>query len=512
MTINELLARSGRYAGTLRVRAGRMAFALRDALVFNVLEGVVIPKKCLCAALEKGRVSVAYGTRFLGRPGIKGLRRYPFDEGQYPRPEDLSSAISEAVDDFGARGAAVVLSIPRRWVLARVVELPAVVRENLASVIAYELDRLTPFSPAEAMYDFTVSSEENGKLRIAIVVMRAQTARPYLDALGETGVTLEAITTDLTAFGTLCSILGDGQGTALCTSVDEEGYEACLMRDGAFVSGTSEDFTSRDRVNNAALVRRGLAPMLEGLEREGTPPLVILSRPREYEGLDEEMGAPVRVIDREDVKRVLKADVEGGIAGPLGGLVEAIWPGVKGFNLASKGFEAPGKNPVTRFTYALLGLIAVAMVLGLILPVEMEKARLDRIEYQIKARRPEIRSIEALRQEISAIDADLSRIREFKESTPMSLEVMKELTSILPKSVWLTRLRITGETVEMEGYAGSATEILPKLEQSALFKKVEFSSPTIRDTRLNADRFVIKMEIEGYEKKKKGGAGDEKKK
>jgi len=78
---------------------------------------------------------------------------------------------------------------------------------------------------------------------------------------------------------------------------------------------------------------------------------------------------------------------------------------------------------------------------------------------------------------------------------------------VLPSTVWLTRTRITGETVEIEGYASTATEILPKLEQSKMFRKVEFTSPTIRDVRMNADRFVLKMELEGFEKK---GSGEDK--
>ena len=93
----------------------------------------------------------------------------------------------------------------------------------------------------------------------------------------------------------------------------------------------------------------------------------------------------------------------------------------------------------------------------------------------------------------------------------MALNIMKELTTILPKTVWLTRTRITEETVEIEGYAGAATEILTKLEQSPLFKKVEFTSPTIRDAKMNLDRFVVKMEIEGFEKKQAGGEKNEKK-
>ncbi|HEX2966114.1 MAG TPA: PilN domain-containing protein, partial [Syntrophorhabdaceae bacterium] len=74
---------------------------------------------------------------------------------------------------------------------------------------------------------------------------------------------------------------------------------------------------------------------------------------------------------------------------------------------------------------------------------------------------------------------------------------------------WLTRTRITEQTVEIEGYAGTATTILPKLEQSNMFQKVEFTSPTVRDARMNADRFVMRMELEGA-KPKTGEATDAK--
>lgn len=41
------------------------------------------------------------------------------------------------------------------------------------------------------------------------------------------------------------------------------------------------------------------------------------------------------------------------------------------------------------------------------------------------------------------------------------------------------------------------------------FKKAEFSSPTFRDTRMNADRFNIKMEIEGVKEIQKEKGDDE---
>ena len=107
---------------------------------------------------------------------------------------------------------------------------------------------------------------------------------------------------------------------------------------------------------------------------------------------------------------------------------------------------------------------------------------------------------ENLKKEIDAVNTDISTIATFKENRQMALNILKELTAVLPKTSWLTRVRITETNVEIEGYAGSATELLPKLEASPLFKKAEFASPTFRDARMNSDRFIIKMEIEGIKK------------
>jgi Tfp pilus assembly protein PilN len=122
----------------------------------------------------------------------------------------------------------------------------------------------------------------------------------------------------------------------------------------------------------------------------------------------------------------------------------------------------------------------------------------------VAAVRGEVKKVEALKKEVDALESEVSTINSFKKGKPMTLQILKELTAILPKSAWLTRARITDTTVEIEGYAAAATELLSKLEASPYLKKVEFASPTFRDVRLNSDRFVIKMEIEGPAKEAEG--------
>jgi hypothetical protein len=93
----------------------------------------------------------------------------------------------------------------------------------------------------------------------------------------------------------------------------------------------------------------------------------------------------------------------------------------------------------------------------------------------------------------------------------MTMNILRELTLILPKNAWLSRARITATSVDIEGYSGKATELLSKLEASKYFRKVEFSSPIMRDARMTAERFNIKMEIEDTKNNVTGNTKNEKK-
>ncbi|OPY79404.1 MAG: Fimbrial assembly protein (PilN) [Syntrophorhabdus sp. PtaU1.Bin058] len=485
----------------IAARARKIADSICKALSFNVVEGVIIPKRFLSITLGKGSVAAAYGMLFLSRPRIRGCKRYSFDGARYVQPENLASTISLAIDEFGARGAEIVIGIPREWVMIRSVELPAAVRDNVASAVAFELDRLTPLHPSEAMYDFMIRDEENNKLHILLMATRADILRPYLQALRGKGIEPSRIAPAVTGLGTLCSMIGDKDGSALCVSISDSGYEGCAMKKGAFVASFCGNFPGGDHEKNLSLVKEELTPFLEEFKGEGLAPIVFFNAAPGYTAPERIIGAPVRILNNESMKTMFKTDCDENNIEPLGGLLEALRTGTKRFDLAGKGREKTRKAPMA-VTVVLLAFIAATLAVYVVAPVEMEKRRLQAIEYQIKALKGEVKKVEALKREAATIEAEIAQINEFKESRPMTLHVLRELTKVLPKSVWLVRSKITDEKVEIEGYASSATETLPKLEQSDLFKKAEFSSPTTRDTRQNVDRFAVRMEIEGYEKKK----------
>jgi len=490
-------------------KVGKLRAPVWNALTFPLVEGMILPRKAVSASIGKGSLCVVSGSRFLSKIALKDLRRYAFDEGKYPGPEGLASTLSIALRELKAEGAGVVLGIPAEWVIMRTAELPATVKDNITDVIAYELDRFTPFSSESAYYDFRVTGEGNGMLTVMIAAARADLIEQYLGALRERSIGVEKITVNLSNVGALCSYVGSGKSTVFVEAGPQE-YEGGLLRDNVLLSSFGGALSGKDGQSGIEAIAAALRPVVDAAtEQDGTPPAVVCLGGGSCGDLGDRLNVPVRVLNDEDIRQKLLTGKEGVPCDAAGGMLESLWAGARGFNLLGKGVHGKTKTPVA-LTVILVILFLAALILYVILPLQREESRLAEIDRQISLRKEEVMKVEGLRKEADALMNEMAAIRDFKEKRPTALVVLKELTGILPKTAWLTRMKMTETTVDIEGYAASASEILPKLEQSEHFRKVEFSSPTVRDARLNADRFVMKMEIEGFakesEEKGKDGA------
>ncbi len=65
-----------------------------------------------------------------------------------------------------ARGEPVLLRVPASWVLERAVSLPLAAERDLARVLGYEMERLTPFTAAELVWDHLVVLRDRARVRI----------------------------------------------------------------------------------------------------------------------------------------------------------------------------------------------------------------------------------------------------------------------------------------------------------------------------------------------------------
>jgi len=153
-----------------------------------------------------------------------------------------------------------------------------------------------------------------------------------------------------------------------------------------------------------------------------------------------------------------------------------------------------------------LGLLFLAVILGLTWGggvYSRYQTELETLRAEVKKRKPEVEAVEKTqrqRKELAAETVDFDRL---SRGTVSPMQVLKELTQILPPSVWIWQFKLAGREVEISGYADSASELISLLDKSSLFEKVEFLAPVTkeRERRVGADkdreRFKIKMRLEG---------------
>lgn len=466
-------------------------------MTLSLADEAISHRKDICVSIEKARLSVAYGTVFLSRNRVIGFKSYPFED-RYPQPDDIASTVSLAVNEIKAVGGDITLSIPKAWAIVKIAEFPSVVKQNLPDVVSYELDRLTPFGPEDAYYDFRVLREEGNKIYLLIIAAKADLINPYISALKGKGFNVKRLTINLSGIGILCRQTSRGDDL-IFLDISEKEYEGAVFDKGSVMAVFTGSFPASDERSKADVIMKETEPFIEGLKKQGRSPNVIVSNKDKgafNELLKLRMNLPVKTLSEVANAGSNISGTQKDIAfSAVGGVFESLTSKTVKLNMLSKGRQEILKTP-TRLTIALLFLIIILLFFYIIAPLRIEEERLKGIDRQIMLRKDDVRKTEAIKKEADTLNGEISTINNFKENRPMALNIIKELTAILPKTAWLSRLRITTNTVEIEGYAASATELLPKLEAAKYFKKAEFASPTFRDARQNADRFNIKVEIE----------------
>ena len=109
----------------------------------------------------------------LGRFGLDGLR---------------AAAARAAIASL--RPGMTVLRLPSALFLARTIALPLAAEEGLQQVLGFEMDRYTPFTPAEVFWSATVIGRDQaqGRLQARLLLLPRAGLAPLLDALAAIGV------------------------------------------------------------------------------------------------------------------------------------------------------------------------------------------------------------------------------------------------------------------------------------------------------------------------------------
>ena len=149
-----------------------------------------------------------------------------------------------------------------------------------------------------------------------------------------------------------------------------------------------------------------------------------------------------------------------------------------------------------RYLNLALGVVAVALLIAVIaLPLLNKLHVIDTLEARSEMVTGKAEVTRRLREQITQLDLDARFLVEKKRATPLALEIINELTRILPDDTWINRLDIKGQEVQIQGQSASAAALIPLIESSDWLRNPRFRSPVTRTPGMNSDRFHLSADL-----------------
>jgi general secretion pathway protein L len=129
---------------------------------------------------------------------------------------------------------------------------------------------------------------------------------------------------------------------------------------------------------------------------------------------------------------------------------------------------------------------------------------LNTINAEIKKKKPEVEAVERLQKQKEELGKEISELEKIKSAEISKTEILRELTQLLPATVWIWNFRYNGKEIEISGFADSASGLISLLDKSPLFEKVEFLAPVTKEVMRSMggadlgekERFKIKVRLE----------------
>lgn len=453
------------------------------------------------------------------------------------------------------------LGIPGDKVIFKKLFLPSPTEENLKEVLGFEMDRYTPFALEDVHFDFKIvkRDEEKKIIHVLLMVVKKEVVEYYLNLLQKIHIRVRGIEMPLTALYNVTAKEGQsrkkgldkgwiarssgwfkvpGWGKNLLAPFDRflskgEGKETFTEKNSRFLininSGCCEVGVVRD---NAFVYSRyfNLSP----LSRESGADKEIKARADEIlseiettrlsltddaeisqvivsgSEVDQDLVNYLREEENVDAKLLDDPNIEittGDAREKIACLSTAIGlalKGVKGVALDIN-FIPRELRPKQKKNWSLIcGVTAVVLLLLGISSCTVsyfvrERIYLSGLSERVGALKGRVRGIEQMQEEIAEIKITMDSLERIKADDISKLEILKELTQIIPESMWLTRFsydeKKERKAIEISGYADTASEIIPILEESALFEDVKFKSSIVKDKGKDKERLNVEAMV-----------------
>ena len=131
------------------------------------------------------------------------------------------------------------------------------------------------------------------------------------------------------------------------------------------------------------------------------------------------------------------------------------------------------------------------------LPVSAQREYRERLSELLVGARADAAQVAALRDELDARREAMALIAGVRTAAPSMVELLEEVTRVLPDGTHLYRLQVARGDVNLHGSSSAASSLIGILEAVPYLEGVRFASPVTRDGATARERFHIVAALRG---------------
>ena len=332
----------------------------------RVRDWLIHPRERLILSMQQDSVTLALS----GKQHLQQFGAFSLDETGRKRRRGLFE------EDPSLNEAEVVLRLSPHHVLRRVFALPAAAAENLDQVVAFEMDRLTPFKADQVYYQ----------------------ARPVQKNAGSDQIDVELV----------------------------------------------------------LVLRDTLDEILDRLSAWGLMPEVVDIKPDDDED-----------VDQSEVR----------------------------YNLLPQNMRPRRSHWVKALNIFLGGMLALLVLLIVSMPIWFDRQWMLELQEQVETAERTAKEVQSLKKDVDRRMHESVFVFEKKQQAPILIDVLDELSRIIPDKTWLTSLQYKDRRIQIQGQSPSASALIEIIEASPGFQQTRFVSPVTRDRKTKLERFQIATDV-----------------
>ena len=156
-------------------------------------------------------------------------------------------------------------------------------------------------------------------------------------------------------------------------------------------------------------------------------------------------------------------------------------------------------NSKVRMNFALAGVAVILLALVMTQSLYLRAHQVTELEEAIAQVQGEARRVQRIKEQIGDSSEAATFLTVRRDATPLAIEILADVTRILPDDTFLDRLVIGKASVQLQGKSQNAQQLIERVNESELLDQASFRGSTRLDARSGLEIFEVNAVIAGVE-------------